>query len=259
MKKKLVFGTMLICLLALGLTLIGCPTESGGEVNNETGGMEEGGGSEAEIPDAYQNTTWTSTTGSKIELTTSSVKVTPSGGYEREIQLIVSRLSSSDTTITVLIFGISNAMSYIEELEIRVKTDGSTISIEVNNEEGSSDTYTKDGTGGANHSRLYGVYVPDDKYSSFGNVTVTETTITIKGTAHTITLENNIPFTANGNSYSIVFIKSGAKRVGAIIDVETPELFLGMTADAAVAWAFMGSVPAYVVEDDLGLFSGSKQ
>jgi hypothetical protein len=37
MKRKLIFGAMMICLLALGLNLIGCPTESGGEVNNETG------------------------------------------------------------------------------------------------------------------------------------------------------------------------------------------------------------------------------
>jgi hypothetical protein len=110
------------------------------------------------------------------------------------------------------------------------------------------------------HSGLYGVYVPgNSNYTSFGNVTLAETTITIKGTTHNITLGGDTPFDIYGQTLYIVYINYGSKKVGAIIAKPEPELFLGMSADAMVAWSFMGNAPAYIVEDDLGIFSGDKQ
>jgi hypothetical protein len=46
MKKKLVLSAMLVCLLALGLSLSGCPTD---------GGDDDGGG---KLPANLQNTKW---------------------------------------------------------------------------------------------------------------------------------------------------------------------------------------------------------
>jgi hypothetical protein len=113
--------------------------------------------------------------------------------------------------------------------------------------------------GGADYSVIYGVYVPSGSTSAgFGNVSLTETTITIRGSTYTITLED-VPFTIYGKTLYIVYINYRSKKVGAVVAKSNPELFLGMSLDAMAAWSFMGSAPAYIVEDDLGVFAGDKQ
>jgi hypothetical protein len=112
---------------------------------------------------------------------------------------------------------------------------------------------------GTDHSGLYGVYRPgNNNYTSFGNVSLTETTITIKGSPYNITLGDDTPFTIYGQKLYIVYIYYNSKKVGAVIAKPNPELFLGMSLDAAAAWSVMGSAPAYIVEDDLGVFCGDK-
>jgi hypothetical protein len=113
MNKKLIFGAMPICLPALSLTLIGCPTES------DDGGGEGG----ATIPAAYQNTTWVSDSGHKLVFTTNSVKAAPGGYQETEIKFILVYESFSDPAMTTLVFGTGNDMQYESELSIDVKTD----------------------------------------------------------------------------------------------------------------------------------------
>jgi hypothetical protein len=125
------------------------------------------------------------------------------------------------------------------------------------------------GTGGGeiDYSRVYGVYVPDNNYNSFGNVSITETAITIRGTSYNIEFSDFTPFKIGNDSHYILYIRYENKKVGAVIAIaepDTPELFLGMTADAQVAWLWMNaysssSIPGYNVEDDLGTFAGEKQ
>jgi hypothetical protein len=90
MKKKLVLLAMLVCLLALGLTVTGCPTE---DDDSSSGGGGGGGG--YPVLERYQNTTWVAVNkpgktsniaGAKIEFTTNSVKVTPNGGEMMEFK-----------------------------------------------------------------------------------------------------------------------------------------------------------------------------
>jgi hypothetical protein len=61
MKKKLVLSAMLVCLLALGLGLAGCPTEDD----------DSGGG--AKLPGNLQNTKWENNNGYTLEFKTDQI------------------------------------------------------------------------------------------------------------------------------------------------------------------------------------------
>jgi hypothetical protein len=95
MKKKLVLSAMLVCLLTLGLSLLGCPTD---------GGDDGGGGGGPTVDERYQgiyvndltNPTWT------LEIKANTVEVKKgSDGAVKEMQVILVNKESDNYYIRV--------------------------------------------------------------------------------------------------------------------------------------------------------------
>jgi hypothetical protein len=70
MKKKLVFGVTLVCMLTLSLVLTGCNTDSD----------DNGGGSGISLPANLQNTTWKNTDGDTLNFKVKQIELTQYNG-----------------------------------------------------------------------------------------------------------------------------------------------------------------------------------
>jgi hypothetical protein len=112
MKKKLVLSAMLVCLLTLGLSLAGCPTDGGdtGNKNAELVGTWRGGMQTLTITE----TTFTMTLGSmEGPFTYNGTTLT----YQSRPSFSVKVTKTSDTTITISDYSSSDTDDFKEYLE----------------------------------------------------------------------------------------------------------------------------------------------